>query len=179
MEGLQLRSIKLWSKGEPIEEVYRIIENNTRQPVELMGDIAAQLAGCLLGRDVTAQLVDKYGVVTFERAVDTLTLARRRHPGLPNSLDALCVRYGTWTQCADIGNGTHSIRTSQGEVLAVESKLQAISWDGQPASLFTLRRANAAYSAPPPTLQLELQRRLHAVDQRYKCRLFLRDATYG
>ncbi len=32
MEGLQLRSIKLWSKGEPIEEVYRIIENNTRMP---------------------------------------------------------------------------------------------------------------------------------------------------
>ncbi len=29
MEGLQLRSIKLWSKGEPIHEVYRIIENNT------------------------------------------------------------------------------------------------------------------------------------------------------
>ncbi len=46
MEGLQLRSIKMWSKGEPIEEVYRIIENNTRMPLELMGDIAAQLAGC-------------------------------------------------------------------------------------------------------------------------------------
>ena len=58
MEGLQLRSIKLWSKGAPIEEVYRIIENNTRQPTELMGDIAAQLAGCLLGRhvDVEAQI---------------------------------------------------------------------------------------------------------------------------
>ncbi len=69
MEGLQLRSIKLWSKGEPIEEVYRIIENNTRQPVELMGDIAAQLAGCLLGRDLTAELADKYGVATFESAV--------------------------------------------------------------------------------------------------------------
>src|SRR5437763_8817425 len=35
MEGLQLRSIKLWSQSEPIEEVYRIIENNTRQPAEL------------------------------------------------------------------------------------------------------------------------------------------------
>jgi N-methylhydantoinase B len=69
MEGLQLRSIKLWSKGEPIEEVYRIIENNTRQPTELMGDIAAQLAGCLLGRDLTAELADKYGVATFTRAV--------------------------------------------------------------------------------------------------------------
>src|SRR5260370_2220181 len=69
MEGLQLRSIKLWSKGEPIEEVYRIIENNTRMPLELMGDIAAQLAGCLLGRDLTAELADKYGIATFERAV--------------------------------------------------------------------------------------------------------------
>jgi N-methylhydantoinase B len=69
MEGLQLRSIKLWSKGEPIEEVYRIIENNTRMPLELMGDIAAQLAGCLLGRDLTAELADKYGVDTFHGAV--------------------------------------------------------------------------------------------------------------
>jgi N-methylhydantoinase B len=69
MEGLQLRSIKLWSKGEPIEEVYRIIENNTRMPLELMGDIAAQLAGCVLGRDLTAELADKYGVETFHGAV--------------------------------------------------------------------------------------------------------------
>jgi N-methylhydantoinase B len=72
MEGLQLRSIKLQSKGEPIEEVYRIIENNTRQPVELMGDIAAQLAGCLLGRDLMADLVGKYGAATFERAVEII-----------------------------------------------------------------------------------------------------------
>jgi N-methylhydantoinase B len=72
MEGLQLRSIKLWSKGAPIEEVYRIIENNTRQPTELMGDIAAQLAGCLLGRDLTAALADKYGEATFTRAVQLI-----------------------------------------------------------------------------------------------------------
>jgi N-methylhydantoinase B len=72
MEGLQLRSIKLWSKGEPIEEVYRIIENNTRMPQELLGDIAAQLAGCLLGRDLTAALADKYGIATFGRAVDLI-----------------------------------------------------------------------------------------------------------
>ena len=72
MEGLQLRSIKLWKKGEPVEEVYRIIENNTRQPTELMGDIAAQLSGCLLGRDLVADLVDKYGIATFEHAVDLI-----------------------------------------------------------------------------------------------------------
>jgi N-methylhydantoinase B len=72
MEGLQLRSIKLMSKGEPIEEIYRIIENNTRQPTELMGDIAAQLAGCLLGRKLTIELAEKYGVATFQRAVELI-----------------------------------------------------------------------------------------------------------
>jgi N-methylhydantoinase B len=72
MEGLQLRSVKMWSKGEPIEEVYRIIENNTRLPTELLGDIQAQLAGCLLGRDLIAALVARYGLSTFERAIDII-----------------------------------------------------------------------------------------------------------
>ena len=30
----------------------------------------------------------------LSRVLDTLTLARRRHPGAPNNLDALCARYG-------------------------------------------------------------------------------------
>ena len=88
MEGLQLRSIKLWSKGEPIQEVYRIIENNTRFPVELLGDIAAQHAGCMLGRDLTQKLADKYGVQTFVNAVKTIldqseAAARHRYARLP------------------------------------------------------------------------------------------------
>jgi N-methylhydantoinase B len=72
MEGLQLRSIKLWSKGEPVEEVYRIIENNTRLPIDLMGDISAQLAGCFLGRDLTIALAEKYGLATFNAAIATI-----------------------------------------------------------------------------------------------------------
>ena len=32
--------------------------------------------------------------LTWDRIVDTLALARRRHPGAPASLDALCRRYG-------------------------------------------------------------------------------------
>jgi N-methylhydantoinase B len=65
MEGLQLRSVKILSRGEPIEEVYRIIENNTRFPLELLGDIEAQLGGCLLGRDLTQAMADKYGTSAF------------------------------------------------------------------------------------------------------------------
>jgi len=32
--------------------------------------------------------------IPYDRALDTLMLARRRHPGGPNNLDALCERYG-------------------------------------------------------------------------------------
>jgi DNA polymerase-3 subunit epsilon len=32
--------------------------------------------------------------LSFDRVVDTLALARRRHPAGPNTLDALCKRYG-------------------------------------------------------------------------------------
>jgi DNA polymerase-3 subunit epsilon len=35
-----------------------------------------------------------FETIGAERVIDTLTLARRRHPGAANSLDALCQRYG-------------------------------------------------------------------------------------
>jgi DNA polymerase-3 subunit epsilon len=45
-------------------------------------------------RFVNAELV-RLGLATIgmDRVVDTLTLARKKHPGAPNSLDALCDRY--------------------------------------------------------------------------------------
>jgi N-methylhydantoinase B len=69
MEGLQLRSIRLWSQGQRVDDVYRIIENNTRFPTELMGDIEAQLAGCFQGRDLMAALARRYGAAMFLDAV--------------------------------------------------------------------------------------------------------------
>lgn len=72
MEGLQLRSVKLWSRGVRREQVYRIIETNTRFPTELLGDIAAQFSGCLLGRNLVAALVERYTPATFFRAVDVI-----------------------------------------------------------------------------------------------------------
>ena len=93
MEGLQLRSIKVWSKGEPIQEVYRIIENNTRFPVELLGDIAAQHAGCVLGRNLTQELADKYGMDAFLAALEIIldqseAAARAKIRLIPNGVYA-------------------------------------------------------------------------------------------
>jgi len=52
----------------------------------------------------------KRPAITRDRAVDTLTLARRRHPGGPNKLDDLCTRYGI----------DNSRRTKHGALLDAE-----------------------------------------------------------
>jgi N-methylhydantoinase B len=59
-EGLQLRTIKLYRRGERVEEIFRIIQYNTRQPEILLGDIAAQHAGCLRGKTLFEQLLTRY-----------------------------------------------------------------------------------------------------------------------
>ncbi|WP_128290459.1 DNA polymerase III subunit epsilon [Afifella aestuarii] len=51
-----------------------------------------------------------YSVIPDDRFVDTLMLARRRHPGGMNSLDALCARYGI----------DNSKRTKHGALLDAE-----------------------------------------------------------
>jgi N-methylhydantoinase B len=71
-EGIQFRTVKLRSRGEPVLEMYRMIEHNTRFPVEMMGDINSQIGGCLLGRDSVVELVARYGVATFRDALDTI-----------------------------------------------------------------------------------------------------------
>ncbi|MHB8885367.1 MAG: DNA polymerase III subunit epsilon [Methylovirgula sp.] len=46
-------------------------------------------------RFINAELVAHgFSPIGSERVIDTLALARRRHPGAANSLDALCQRYG-------------------------------------------------------------------------------------
>jgi DNA polymerase-3 subunit epsilon len=52
----------------------------------------------------------KRPVLGRHRAIDTLTLARRRHPGAPNRLDDLCARYGI----------DNSRRTKHGALLDAE-----------------------------------------------------------
>ena len=91
MEGLQFHSIKLLSRGQPIEEVYRIVEHNTRFPEALLGDIAAQVAGCLAGRDLVAGLAAKYGTAAFQRAVAAIldqseALVRARIRDIPDGI---------------------------------------------------------------------------------------------
>ncbi len=69
-EGIQYRTLKLWNKGEPVPEIYRIIESNTRFPAVVLGDVEAQLAGCLLGRDLFEEMICEYGLATVARTIE-------------------------------------------------------------------------------------------------------------
>jgi len=81
--------------------------------------------------------------IDSSRVIDTLALARRRHPGAPNSLDALCQRYG-------VDNGR---RTKHGALLDAEilAEVYAELTGGRQASL--LLATTAAKSALSPALQ--------------------------
>lgn len=73
--------------------------------------------------------------ISFDRVVDTLALARRKHPAGPNSLDALCKRYGIDT----------SKRTKHGAL--VDSLLLAevyIELLGERQAALGLQSANAS-----------------------------------
>jgi N-methylhydantoinase B len=71
-EGIQFRTVKIYADGKPVPEIYRMIEHNTRFPVEMLGDINSQVGGCLMGRDGVAELIGRYGADTFRTALDTI-----------------------------------------------------------------------------------------------------------
>ncbi len=68
-EGIQFRSVKLMHRGVRSDDMFRMIQCNTRFPEMLTGDVEAQIAGCLLGRDMVGQLVAKYGVDRLRASV--------------------------------------------------------------------------------------------------------------
>ncbi len=71
-EGLHLRTVKLYDAGRRNEDLFRVIRYNTRFPEMLTGDIEAQVGGCEMGRQMVADIAERYGVDTFRAAVRTM-----------------------------------------------------------------------------------------------------------
>ena len=60
-EGLRIPPMKLMDGGVPNDTLWRMIERNVRVPVQVFGDLRAQLAACEIGeREIRAQ-VARYG----------------------------------------------------------------------------------------------------------------------
>ena len=69
-EGICLPIVKLYEAGKPNEMLLRILEKNTRMPVQLIGDVRAQLAACAVGERGYRQLLAKYGAEDLRRYLD-------------------------------------------------------------------------------------------------------------
>ena len=78
-------------------------------------------------------------LVARERLVDTLLLARRRHPAGPNGLDHLCARYGI----------DNSRRTKHGALLDAEllAEVYVELIGGRQASLILVETGRATITA--------------------------------
>jgi N-methylhydantoinase B len=68
-EGLRLPAVKLISEGEPIRSVMEIMKANSRLPDFLQGDMWAGIAAARVGERRIVDLVDKYGLETFNTAL--------------------------------------------------------------------------------------------------------------
>lgn len=141
-EGLRLPTLKLFEAGRPVDAIFRIIERNTRAPVNVMGDIRSQIAACNIGERAFAALVDRYGAGSFRRYAEELhdyaeRLIRAEIAALPD---------GTWTfeDFVDgLGEDPQPIRFRA--ALTIAGDQIEIDWAG------TSPQVKAAINGPMPT----------------------------
>ena len=69
-EGIQFHTVKLHARGEPVEDMYRMIRANTRFPDLVMGDLESQTAGCLMGRDMVLDIIRRHSMERVSRAIE-------------------------------------------------------------------------------------------------------------
>jgi N-methylhydantoinase B/oxoprolinase/acetone carboxylase alpha subunit len=70
MEGFRLPIMKLYERGEPNRDVWRVYLANTRLPVNAYGDLHAMYSSLLIAQRRIVELVERYGVETYLGALD-------------------------------------------------------------------------------------------------------------
>ena len=77
-EGLRIPPLKFYERGRRNETIVAFIEKNVRLPVQVFGDLRAQLAACHIAERQFAELVARYGADQVEAyMVETVDYAER------------------------------------------------------------------------------------------------------
>jgi N-methylhydantoinase B len=92
-EGLFFPCSKIYQQGVLNKEIENIIKFNCRMPDRVLGDMNAQVSSCRTGERRVKELVEKFGLETYEQAMSDILdhgerLARARLAALPK---------GTWS----------------------------------------------------------------------------------
>ncbi|BBK38378.1 methylhydantoinase [Allostella sp. ATCC 35155] len=68
-EGLRIPPVKLYRRGEMVQDIVDMILTNIRVPEERIGDIKAQVGALTVGERRLTELLDRYGADTVEAAI--------------------------------------------------------------------------------------------------------------
>ena len=71
-EGLIIPPVKIYSRGEVVEPLYRTIINNSRYPADLQGDLDAEIMACRIGVRRLLELFERYGAETVDACFEEL-----------------------------------------------------------------------------------------------------------
>ena len=58
--------MKLYDRGELNQTLWMLIEKNVRVPVQVFGDLRAQLAACTIAERQFLELIERYGVTNVK-----------------------------------------------------------------------------------------------------------------
>ena len=71
-EGTMYPGIKLYRRGERVEDIFRMVLANSRVPKAVSGDIRAQVTGVRIGAEGLVRIVERYGTGRFRAAVERM-----------------------------------------------------------------------------------------------------------
>jgi N-methylhydantoinase B len=78
-EGLRIPPIKIYEKGNRLEDVFDLILTNVRVPKERTGDYLAHFSSLKLGVRRIKALYNKWGIETFKERIEAILDASERH----------------------------------------------------------------------------------------------------
>ncbi len=88
-EGLRFPPVKIYRGDKEVEDIFRILISNVRTPHYAYGDLKAMIGSLYLAERRIVELVDKYGIETFEQCCEDIKdvsemMARRAIAALPD-----------------------------------------------------------------------------------------------
>ncbi|MBR1172744.1 hydantoinase B/oxoprolinase family protein [Bradyrhizobium sp. KB893862 SZCCT0404] len=78
-EGIQYPVMRLVQEGRRLDDIFRLIAKNTRFPQLLMGDVEAQLGGCVMGRELVGEVVEQHGQAGILAAIEAMRVDSRQN----------------------------------------------------------------------------------------------------
>lgn len=71
-EGIIIPPVKIFSRGEVIEPLYKLILNNSRYPDDVQGDLDAEIMACNTGAERIRGLFERYGPEVVDACFEEL-----------------------------------------------------------------------------------------------------------